>query len=94
MKVFEMQLTKGDVLESGTYRPSLHRAVLDYSKFQQVVEFYDANQTPKILRKNNPEICEKWLKYYYDENNLGDDDKMNEIYLQWLFRHCFQDGLK
>jgi len=95
-----MQLTKGDVLESGTYRPSLHRAVLDYSKFQQVRKFYDDYKYYEaMLRDKEKKAWASWLKsdefkIYKKEIENKNYVVAEEWYADWLFSYCFKDGLK
>ena len=81
-----MQLTKKDVLRiAGT--PDY----LDYSKFQQVVAFYETT----IKLWNNR------VTSFYDtpvwkqcKKDLGDTPITHEVFLNWLFSYCFKDGLK
>lgn len=92
-----MQLTKDDVLLYYGYKDSPYKhnpkKVLDFSKFQQVVDFIDRHPYPVNLIWDAKNVYDLWMKYYELEN-LEDDDQLDGIYQRWLFKYCFKDGLK
>ena len=81
-----MQLTKDDLISSDNNAKDGQeygewRTYLDYSKFQQVVEFYERyRDNPAILMKEQPEV----IKILLDKEDCIDK----------LFDYCFKDGLK
>jgi hypothetical protein len=93
-----MQLTKDDVkidVEISAeylYENKGMKKYLDFSKFQQVVEFYEENiieDTEEeysgaliMMMKKNPELFKKFSKQY----KLSWND--------WLFNYCFKQGLQ
>lgn len=78
-----MRLEKDDVV----YSKDEERAI-DFSKFQQVVEFYEkygfySGREPipqESLKRDYPEIYKKWDR--------------NVSFEYWIFNYCFKDGLK
>lgn len=84
-----MQLTKDDI-KTISFRDVKY---LDFSKFQQVVDFIEKHPWSETLKKDNPELYKKWMEYF-EKENLEDDDQIQGIYLRWLFNYCFVDGLK
>lgn len=91
-----MQLRKDDVkTEQEIKHGSMYigEAFLNFSKFQQVVDFYDTHQLPWTLKKDESEWFVEW-KEYYEKKNLEDDDTLKAHYLYWLHNKCFKDGLK
>ena len=84
-----MQLTKSDFEQCETDKIGEYKVGLNFSKFQQVVEFYEKYRNDydnidgmELLLKEQKDIYKIWL--YYE-----DDD-----YNKWLFNYCFKDGLK
>jgi hypothetical protein len=87
-----MQLTKDDVTDF----TMKGREWLDYSKFQQVVEFYEKYKITEgqdnpgflLFRDEQPEIYKK-----YNEDRIKQPfGKLH--YNNWLFSYCFLEGLK
>jgi hypothetical protein len=85
-----MQLTKDDVVTFVNDKGE-KVSVIDFSKFQQVVEFYEKY-------KGNPMLFCKECDIYFMENthewyklkqSIGNDE-----FDDWLFSYCFKDGLK
>lgn len=68
-----MQLTKDDLTR-------LDQTYLDYSKFQQVVAFYEKYKDKDWCEELTP----LWINRKLTERNWND----------WLFNYCFKDGLK
>jgi hypothetical protein len=74
-----MQLTKSDVeWEWDDMIPE--RQVIDYDKFQQVVEFYEKYKDKDWCEELEP----LWRHRDLTIRNWND----------WLFSYCFKDGLK
>jgi len=90
-----MQLTKDDIEEGSTIDRDLpevlERQYLNFSKFQQVVEFYEKYRAGKdtdgfiLLRDEQPEI----YKEYNIERIKHPFRKLH--YNNWLFTYCFGD---
>jgi len=99
-----MQLTKDDVITEyeifklqaqDKTRPKDIKK-LDYSKFQQVMEFYDIYcDNHWELKKTNHEVWKKFLKYRKSQSlfERGETSLVNDWHY-WLFNYCFKDGLK
>ena len=82
-----MQLTKDDVSkdqEDGM-------KVIDLSKFQQVVEFYEKYKDYTIDHEDKERV--KLMKLW-NESKEWDEDPSTGGYTNWLFSYCFKDGLK
>ena len=79
-----MQLTKTDV------SICQDEIVINYSKFQEVRDFYEKYCfQPESLKKDNPDIFKLW------EHDKGvDEHEEMDFYNDWLFSYCFKDGLK
>jgi hypothetical protein len=91
-----MQLTKDDGWIPRGYH---NRKVLDFSKFQQVVEFYEKYKDKEYLLKNDyPKLYKKWWKVYIKSNKSAYCPPASTViqrnYYDWLFNFCFKDGLK
>lgn len=82
--------------------------VINFLKFQQVVEFYKIyKNNQRLLNKDKPDVYTKYVYYfskkdsrinliYSDISSLGNyllSEERNE-YNDWLFNYCFVEGLK
>jgi len=59
---------------------------LDFSKFQQVVEFYEKYKNDNVGLENDYPETYKLFPFLYSHD---EDD-----YKDWLFKYCFVEGLK
>lgn len=80
-----MQLTKDDVdIHRDVYNPkSVNREYLDYSKFQQVVEFYEKYKNERFAFKEK-----------YPEEYKEFESSRYSFFDLWLFSYCFKLGLQ
>ena len=84
-----MQLTKDDLKVYTDYETGKQIIVIEKSKLQQVVEFYDKySHNLDLLYQEHTELYKRWLK----ERSVHELDDTS--LLSWLFSHCFKDGLK
>lgn len=90
-----MQLTKDDVKEHTDYNDKRkHFDVIDFSKFQQVVEFYEK------YKEDKEGLMEKETKVFlifihqHTEGQYKTQEELDKGYSDWLFNYCFKDGLK
>ena len=89
-----MQLTKDDIENTTIYRDGQIRKGkgIDFSKFQQVVEFYEKYKKSSMkLYDDYPELFERYAK---ETKFTKDENKLYHEYQYWLFSYCFKDGLK
>jgi len=89
-----MQLTKDDIKDYNRGEQSFEEKVLDFSKFQQVVEFYGKyKDKPDLFEKEQKLLYDIWYKQYCYW--IQKQQPYNAIRLKdWLFSYCFKDGLK
>lgn len=85
-----MQLTKDDVIDFSNKSGIETDVFLDFSKFLEVRKFYEKyKDKPKLLEVDKPGIYDTYVhflpvgKMYYDCR-----------YRDWLFNHCFVEGLR
>jgi len=93
------QLTKDDV--SWEYDEDIPvRRVIDFSKFQEVVEFYDEYKYHEaMLRDQQKEAWNCWLKSFEFKIYKAEIKNENHVvaeewFIDWLFNYCFKDGLQ
>ena len=105
-----MQLTKDDVMDTKVVYGYDNGKYLDFSKFQQVIEFYEKYKDDEmLLASRQPEIYKLWYrdnirKVLYENYERMTHEKAvdcNESYNRllngfknWLFSYCFKEGLK
>ena len=91
-----MQLTKDDIIENDDYPDCSHFKAINFSKFQQVVDFY------KKYKESITKVGDGYIRFTEKYNTIIDlpvDDDTTETEFQlmwqdWLFNYCFKDGLK
>ena len=104
-----MQLTKDDIFEVDDERCCIAdiKIVLIFSKFQQIVEFYEKYQKYglPLFKDEQPELHKKFNEYLMVKCKLKTDieldgfkafmgHKIKSSFTDWLFSYCFKDGLK
>jgi hypothetical protein len=72
------------------------REWLDYSKFQQVVAFYEKyKDNPYEFEKDFPDLVKgKHHILWTNTHNYESADERYNDFNDWLFSYCFKDGLK
>ena len=85
-----MQLTKDDFI---TTRTGLITGI-KYSKFKQVVEFYEKYKELRYKDANSKDKTRYELLNLWTKSEEWEEDPSTDCYRNWLFNYCFKDGLK
>lgn len=99
-KMVKMQLRKDDVktgkeIRKPTYiKNILRQEFLDFAKFQQVRKFYEEykDNLPEF-EDTFPKIFKKYLDSIRTRTNISQNEHI-KLWRDWLFNHCFVEGLK
>jgi len=89
----DTQLTKDDIMIASISHMKEHK-YLDFSKFLEVRAFYEKyKDQPQALYREQLEIYQ-----IYEGEIIREIGESNTVYMNnyrdWLFFHCFKDGLK
>ena len=99
----EIRIEINDTIEAGELdclELMLYRKQLDFSKFQQVVEFYKKYRYfEAMLRDQQKDAWSNWIKsnefkIYKKEAENKNYVVAEQWYQDWLFNYCFVEGLK